>query len=163
MSIKIITADKSDVQVIREIALKSWEATYTPIIGKEQVDYMLSEIYEIDSLNKQLDEGQEFILVYLDEIPTGFISYNFQSGFRYRIPKLYVDPDNHRKGFGKILLYEVFKRVKEKGGEVIELNVNRYNKAKGFYEKYDFKVIREEDIPIGKYWMNDFVMEREIK
>jgi ribosomal protein S18 acetylase RimI-like enzyme len=38
------------------------------------------------------------------------------------------------------------------------LNVNRYNPAKDFYEKLGFKIILEEDIPIGQYWMNDYVM-----
>jgi hypothetical protein len=41
--------------------------------------------------------------------------------------------------------------------------VNRYNKAKGFYEKLGFKVIGKEDIDIGNgYLMNDYVMQLEI-
>ncbi len=162
MSIKIKTAGKTDIQTIKDIALKTWEATYIPIVGKEQVDFMLSVLYSVDSLQKQMDERQEFILLYSDEVPAGFISFNHQTESRYRIPKLYVDPDLHGKGLGKLLLHEVFKRVKEKGGDIVELNVNRHNKAKGFYEKFGFKVNREEDIPIGKYWMNDYVMEREL-
>jgi ribosomal protein S18 acetylase RimI-like enzyme len=44
---------------------------------------------------------------------------------------------------------------------VLDLNVNRNNQAKHFYEKIGFNVIREEDIPIGPYWMNDYVMRIE--
>jgi hypothetical protein len=40
------------------------------------------------------------------------------------------------------------------------LNVNRYNKARFFYEKFGFKIIDEVDISIGNnYFMNDYVME----
>jgi ribosomal protein S18 acetylase RimI-like enzyme len=42
------------------------------------------------------------------------------------------------------------------------LNVNRNNEAKEFYKKLGFKIIREEDIPIGQYWMNDYVMRLTI-
>jgi hypothetical protein len=38
--------------------------------------------------------------------------------------------------------------------------VNRYNKARQFYEKMGFVVIGEEDIDIGNnYLMNDYIME----
>jgi ribosomal protein S18 acetylase RimI-like enzyme len=43
------------------------------------------------------------------------------------------------------------------------VNVNRHNKALHFYEKYGFKIIREEDIDIGEgYFMNDYVMELKL-
>ena len=48
----------------------------------------------------------------------------------------------------------------EAGKETLDLNVNRHNKAKNFYEKMGFQVAYEEDIPIGKYWMNDYVMRK---
>ena len=41
----------------------------------------------------------------------------------------------------------------------LELNVNRYNKARQFYETIGFVVVKEEDIDIGSgYFMNDYVM-----
>lgn len=50
--------------------------------------------------------------------------------------------------------------VKNLGAENLDLNVNRYNKARFFYEKVGFVIIKEEDIPMGEYWMNDFVMRK---
>jgi ribosomal protein S18 acetylase RimI-like enzyme len=39
------------------------------------------------------------------------------------------------------------------------LNVNRNNKALGFYQKFGFVILREEDIDIGNgYFMNDYIM-----
>ena len=39
--------------------------------------------------------------------------------------------------------------------------MNKYNKAKTFYESCGYHVHYEEDIPIGPYWMNDYVMRTE--
>jgi ribosomal protein S18 acetylase RimI-like enzyme len=60
------------------------------------------------------------------------------------------------------LLQEVEKAILAKGKNILELNVNKYNPAKDFYEKMGFEVAYEEDIPIGPYWMNDFVMRKKL-
>jgi hypothetical protein len=45
----------------------------------------------------------------------------------------------------------------------LRLNVNRYNKAKFFYEKLGFKIIGSEDVDIGNgFYMNDFVMQKNL-
>ena len=159
---KIRSADKNDIAAIRKLALKIWKDTYVPIVGKEQVDFMLDEIYSQKALEDQFKNEQKFLLIFDEDEPSGFSSYLRLSQTRYKIPKLYVDTNKHGKGLGKALLDEVFKRVKNLGGDTVELNVNRHNKARWFYEKYGFKIIREEDLPIGKYWMNDYVMEKSV-
>lgn len=45
----------------------------------------------------------------------------------------------------------------------IFLHVNRYNKAKTFYEHLGLKVTKQGDYDIGNgYFMNDYIMEKEI-
>jgi diamine N-acetyltransferase len=61
-----------------------------------------------------------------------------------------------------MLLNEVFARAKKTGVKTIVLNVNRLNPAFAFYKKFGFEVMRQEDIPIGPYWMNDYVMKLEL-
>jgi ribosomal protein S18 acetylase RimI-like enzyme len=68
-------------------------------------------------------------------------------------------PENQGKGYGRIMIDEIVRRVLRAGGKNLDLNVNRYNvKAKTFYEKLGFTTVGEEDVPIGPYWMNDYVM-----
>jgi len=77
---------------------------------------------------------------------------------------LYVLPSMHKSGAGKLLLNEVISRTRESGAKKLWLNVNRHNKAIGFYEHMGFAIIKEDDINIGKnYYMNDFVMEKDLK
>jgi ribosomal protein S18 acetylase RimI-like enzyme len=43
------------------------------------------------------------------------------------------------------------------------LNVNRFNPAVSFYEKYGFRTVKEEVIDIGNgFVMDDFVMVLEV-
>jgi ribosomal protein S18 acetylase RimI-like enzyme len=94
----------------------------------------------------------------------GFASYSHadKTG-TYKVHKLYVHPLLHGKGFGKKLLDKIIEEIKPTGATKLRLNVNRQNRAKGFYERYGFAVIGEEDIAIGEgYFMNDFIMEKSI-
>ena len=60
---------------------------------------------------------------------------------------------------GKFLINEVVDRVREVDGRTLELNVNRANKAKDFYERAGFKIKETVDIEIGNgFQMNDYVM-----
>jgi diamine N-acetyltransferase len=56
----------------------------------------------------------------------------------------------------------VAQKTLDAGKHTVDLNVNRHNKAKSFYEKMGFVVAYEEDIPIGSYWMNDYAMRKEL-
>jgi diamine N-acetyltransferase len=45
----------------------------------------------------------------------------------------------------------------------LQLQVNRRNKAKSFYEKLGFIIIKEFDFDIGNgYVMDDYLMEKKI-
>lgn len=73
-------------------------------------------------------------------------------------------PEQQGLGTGKMLLEYVINKAKGAGASLLELNVNRNNKAKSFYEKNGFIVFRQEDIDIDNgYFMNDYVMRLELR
>ena len=160
MEILYRIATHKDIKAIREIANKTWFVTYEPILGKEQPKFMFDEIYSEAALAKQMDEGQIFILQYLADNVLAFASYSENGEFTYKLNKLYLNPDFQGGGYGKKLITFVEENVKSLGAKNLDLNVNRYNKARFFYEKVGFEIIKEEDIPFGEYWMNDFVMRK---
>ncbi|MCW3113128.1 MAG: GCN5-related N-acetyltransferase, partial [Segetibacter sp.] len=81
----------------------------------------------------------------------------------YKLQKLYVLPSLQKTGLGKELLQTVETVAKSMGGRTLQLNVNRKNIAKRFYERNGFAVIKEENIDIGSgYFMNDFVMQKDL-
>ncbi len=158
-------ATLDDIETIRDIAEKTWRHTYSPILEKEQIDYMLSEIYSADKIELQLrHDTQTYLLLIEDDKPVAFAGYALRDEAPeiYKLHKLYCLPETQGKGYGKILINEVINKTLEAGKHTLDLNVNRYNKAKNFYEKMGFVIAYEEDIPIGKYWMNDYVMRKEL-
>jgi GNAT superfamily N-acetyltransferase len=162
-SIRQATID--DVETIRQLAEKTWWITYSPILEKEQIDYMLSEIYSFDKIYSQVKNNtQTYVLLEEDGRPVAFASYSprDEDPEIYKLHKLYCLPETQGKGYGKILINEVARRTLDAGKHMLDLNVNRHNKAKNFYEKMGFTVAYEEDIPIGQYWMNDYVMRKEL-
>lgn len=161
----IRTATVNDVETIIQIADQTWWVTYSPILEKEQISFMLNEIYSTDKISKQIETGaQIFILLLEGEEPVAFAAYSprEEDADIYKLHKLYCLPKTQGKGYGKVLINEVIQRTTDAGKQVLELNVNRYNNAKTFYEKMGFVVASEEDIAIGPYWMNDYVMRKEL-
>ena len=79
-----------DIETIRELTFKIWPSTYTSIVGKEQVDYMLNLIYSPASLQNQIENLlHQFIIVYDDEKPVGFASYSPKSSHQPAIYRLH--------------------------------------------------------------------------
>lgn len=126
---------------------------------------MLDLFYSPESLEAQmLIKKHQFILVELDEEPVGFASFSHtESTDIYKLHKLYVLPEIQGKGLGKALLDFIIQQLKTSEARLLLLNVNRQNRARSFYEKLGFTVIKEEDVDIGNnYFMNDYVMERKL-
>jgi protease PrsW len=153
----------ADIPLIREMAYKIWPVTYGSILSQEQLDYMLELIYSEQALKEQMEKNHEFIIVYDGVHPVGFASFSLIEPQTYKLHKIYVLPSQQGKGTGRFIIDQLVKAMKSKGAASLQLNVNRHNNAKTFYEKLGFTVIREEDIDIGKgYFMNDYVMEKKL-
>jgi len=155
----------ADVETIRQIAEQTWWATYSPILPAEQIAFMLGEIYPSEKITAQIAGNlQTYLLLIEDWQPVAFAAYSprEEDADIYKLHKLYCLPITQGKGYGKILIEAVCQKTRDNGKHTLDLNVNRYNKAKTFYEKMGFAVVYEEDIPIGPYWMNDYVMRKEI-
>jgi GNAT superfamily N-acetyltransferase len=160
-------ANVDEAYIIKNLAEAVWWPTYEPILGKEQVSYMLNLFYNLDKLQQELtDNEQTYILLLDNNQPLGFAAYSprKENPELYKLHKIYCLTETKGKGYGKQLLTAVEHAVIQAGKNILELNVNRYNPAVGFYEKMGFKIIYSEDIDIGNgYWMNDYVMRKELK
>jgi len=163
--IEIRDAKPGDEGLIRELAEATWWTTYEGIISGEQIRYMLDNLYDQRLLHAQLSTSeQQYIILSDGDQPGGFASYSerAEDPFTYKVNKLYVLPQNQGKGYGRKLLDIISGRLRASQIKALELNVNRDNPALTFYTRYGFAVVRQEDIPIGPYWMNDYVMRLEL-
>ena len=153
----------ADIPLIRDLAYKIWPHAYANILSQEQLDYMLKLLYDEKVLHEQIEGNIEFIIAYDGVHPVGFASFGLAEPTIYKLHKIYVLPSQQGKGTGRFIIEQLMKAMKAKGAMALQLNVNRQNNAKNFYEKLGFVVIKEEDIDIGNgYYMNDYVMEKKL-
>jgi diamine N-acetyltransferase len=163
--IQLINANLQHSETIKNLAEEIWWPTYSPILSQEQIRFMLDKFYSIDALESTIrSQSQLFILLKDQHGYQGFAAYGplADQPEIMKLHKLYVRPDNHGKGYGRILIQEIKDRSLNEKKTSLILNVNRYNPAKIFYEKIGFQVIKEEDIPVGPYWMNDYVLKIDL-
>ena len=160
LSIKHATTD--DIPLIREITAEVWPPTYIPIIGEQQVAYMLGLFYAPAELEKQMCAlRHNFVICYHDDKAVGFASWSELEPHIYKLHKIYILTNQQGLGIGKFMLSHIVQEIRKTGGISLRLNVNRHNyPAKAFYERTGFKHFREEDIDIGNgFFMNDHVLE----
>jgi len=156
-----------DIPLIRQLTFAIWPQTYSSLLSKEKIDYMLDLMYSPASLQKQMEEdGCTFIIVYDDKEPVAFASYaqhpadNETKPQTWKLNKIYILPSQQGKGTGKYMINHIVDEIKPLHAKALQLQVNRQNKAKDFYLKLGFTIIESADFDIGNgFFMNDYVME----
>jgi len=159
-------ASPDDCALIYELALSSWKEAYSEILSHEQMDYMMEMMYSETSLKRQMREGHIFFIVLCDGVSSGFISFHPQSDNLYILEKLYVLPQTQGAGMGRFLVEKAEEYIRERHPNqhiLIELNVNRNNKAVGFYHRLGFHIDREVDEDIGNgFYKRDYIMGKRV-
>lgn len=159
-------ATVNDIAAIQGISEKTWPISYSGIITPEQIRYMLDRMYSISAIERAIgDPNQAFWLAEKDGQAVGFcgIEHHYPEAHFTRIHKLYVLPDIHGMGIGRILLEQAEKEALLHGTTQLHLNVNKRNKAVDFYRKQGFSIAYEEVLDIGNgFVMDDYVMTKAL-
>ncbi|TDQ09422.1 GNAT family N-acetyltransferase [Pedobacter metabolipauper] len=158
-------ATEKDIEIIRNLADRTWHITYAEYLSAEQIAYMLDKMYNAGELLSQLQQGHHFLVAGNEQGDLGFAGFSCTDADQqvYKLHKLYVLPAAHGKGVGKLLINEVFNLVKKHGAKSLQLNVNRNNAAVDFYKRAGFEIKETVDLEIGNgFYMNDYVMEKSI-
>lgn len=159
-------ATTKDIPLIRLLAEEVFPETYKNIITPEQCCYMMDMMYSEESLRRQMtEEGHVYQLLSVDGEAAGYVSVQPIESDLYELQKIYVLPRFQGRHLGRTLFDAAVALVKKLHPEPcrIFLHVNRYNKAKTFYEHLGLKVTKQGDYNIGHgYFMNDYIMEKEI-
>lgn len=160
---EIRNVSEADIPALRELVFKVWPQTYRGMITDEQIEYMLDLMYSESSLLKQMRDGARFIFIDNDGEPVGYASFQQVGSGLFKLHKIYVLPGQQGKGTGKYMIEYIIEEVKKQGATSLQLQVNRRNKARHFYEKLGFSIIQSCDFDIGNgYVMDDYVMEKKL-
>jgi len=152
------------IQIVADLALTIWNEHYVPIIGQEQVDYMINSFQSTEAIEKQINnEGYEYYFIDHLSKPSGYISIKL-IGDALFLSKFYVVKEKRETGLGKEGLKFIINRAKELSANAITLTVNKYNiNSIKAYEKMGFKNTGSivSDIGAG-FVMDDYTMSYEL-
>ena len=157
---KIVDNKKAIAQVAK-LAKDIWNQHYLPMIGNEQVDYMLDKFQSESAIEQQIAEGYKYYII-LDkenenQIESGYFSIK-DKGEKLFLSKLYVLDYCRGKGIGK----QGINFIKSSfDNPVIQLTVNKNNSDSiAFYKKVGFKIVDDVVTDIGNgFVMDDYIME----
>ncbi|HKG06133.1 MAG TPA: GNAT family N-acetyltransferase [Pedobacter sp.] len=155
---------EKDIESIQDLADRTWWNTYD-YLSDEQIRYMLDKMYNKAELLSQFKAGYIFLIAESEGLDLGFAGFSVLDSSKgiYKLHKLYVLPETHGRGVGKLLINEVVNLVKRANGSALQLSVNRNNNAAEFYKKAGFVIKETIDLDIGNgFLMNDYVMEKII-
>jgi ribosomal protein S18 acetylase RimI-like enzyme len=163
--LSITQATRRDGPAISSMAREIWSEHYTPVIGKEQVDYMLEKFQSPEAISEQIDSGYEYYLVRKDGQNVGYFALlPAKAEKKAQLSKIYVHANARRTGVGQRIIAFCERRCAELGLNELWLTVNRHNTGSiAFYKKNGFSRTRKlvQDIGNG-FVMDDYVMTKHI-
>ena len=150
----------SDVVILaREI----WTEHYVPIIGREQVEYMLGKFQSGSAIAAQLADGYEYYTVSHDGEVVGYMAIvRDEDSGSAMLSKIYVRKAARGHGFGHAMLEFAEDLCRERRIGALWLTVNKNNSLSvAWYMRAGFKNVAStvQDIG-GGFVMDDYRMEK---
>ena len=154
---------KDQIATVAALAREIWVEHYTPIIGRDQVEYMLQRFQSREAVAAQIGYGIRYFLIAGEGHSIGYLAVQ-PKGDELFLSKIYVLAALRRKGYGQKGVDFAETLAKNGGFKKITLTVNKQNSiAIQAYEKIGFKhqgpVV--QDIG-GGFVMDDYRMEKRI-
>lgn len=159
----IPVSTEHQIETVESLAREIWTEHYIPIIGKEQVDYMLGRFQSKQAIAGQIRTGVLYFLIRKDDEFIGYIAVQ-PKGLELFLSKIYIRYSQRGQGYGKNAVHFVETLAKERGLRKVALTVNKNNASSiRAYEKIGFKNIGPVIQDIGNgFVMDDYKMEKEV-
>ena len=155
---------KEEVEKLYQVIKQIWPEVFTPIIGADQVDYMLRTYQSPGNIFSEITNGANYYLLKSEGEAIGYTAYEVQEEAIY-LSKIYLKDSVRGKGYSSELFdwYEEVARANHK--KRLRLRVNQENKRA--IDVYVHKQFINKGVlisPIGEgFEMTDYVFEKEIE
>ncbi|WP_163132547.1 GNAT family N-acetyltransferase [Agarivorans sp. Alg241-V36] len=152
--------EQHDIQQLAELASEIWLEHYTPIIGLEQVKYMLATFHSATRIKQQIAaEDYSYYFIESEGKYAGYLGVQRQEEQLF-LSKIYVHSQHRGQGLAKQAMNFTKQLAKDFKLQRISLTVNRHNHDSiAAYQKMGFVKVAEQCTDIGQgYVMDDWVM-----
>jgi len=154
---------EQQAEMVETLAREIWTGHYTPIIGSEQVEYMLERFQSEEAILQQIALGVLYFLITADEELVGYIALHPRSDALF-LSKIYVRSDQRGRGYGKraVQFAETLAHARRLKKIILTVNKNNIDSIKA-YERMGFKNTGSLTQDIGNgFVMDDYKMEKTI-
>ncbi len=158
--ITVKQADEKNAGEIAALADIVWHEHFVPIIGLDQVEYMLDKFQSEKAIGESMrGGGYEYYMAFENGDFIGYMGIHEDKEYNsVLLSKIYIKKEHRGKGAARALLNHVMASYSKCG--MFWLTVNKHNSsAIAAYEKLGFKTERESVTDIGGgFVMDDYVM-----
>ena len=163
--VRIRPLGAAQIAALVQLAQRIWRAHYADIISTAQIEYMLAQRYRPELIGAQLaDPAQRWLIAQGDDGLIGFAHLYRVDAASAKLDKLYVAPEQQRRGVGRALLIAAQDWARAGGCRVLRVRANKANRrALAAYARYGFGMSAEvvEDIG-GGFIMDDYQLEKPL-
>ncbi len=156
-----ILADTDEkTEAIAALAKVIWSQHFTPIIGKEQVDYMVEKFQSYPALKNQIGhDGYEYYQICIENTLAGYIGIHQEDGALF-LSKLYIHEDFRGRHLATEAFAFLVSLCKERGLKKIWLTCNKHNdNTLSIYRHLGFEITDEQVADIGGgFVMDDYIL-----
>jgi len=155
---------EADFDAVTALAYAIWLPHYSPLVGTEKTEYILSLRFTPNNLRAYIgaaDNGMELLRV--DGALVGYCSYAKQ-GDALKLEQLYLLSEHKGRGLGGLMLRHVESLARDFGCQRMFLQVAKGNKdAIAVYLRTGFVIRDAVEIDIGDgFVMDDYILEKAV-
>lgn len=162
------------LDAVAGLAHEIWYEYYVPLIGRAQVDYMVSRFQSSEAMAQQIREDYEYFLIQRGRVqhgpaegqdrPIGYCAVQPQPAeSSLFLSKLYLLRDARGAGTGRECMEFIEQLARRRGLTLLWLTVNKGNPAVKAYERLGFRIAADLVMDIGAgFFMDDYRMEKSL-
>ena len=160
-----IVSTSNEINEVVKIARDIWREYYPPIIGIDQVEYMLENYHSKDAITIEITrDNYAYYLIKVKNRIIGYIGIQLKGDDLF-LSKIYIRSSERGNGIGKASLNFIKDLALENNINRISLTVNKNNSG-SIAAYYRLGFIKTGDICVdigGGYKMDDIQMELSIR
>ncbi len=157
--------NKDDIEKIAALADEIWNEHFPPIIGQDQVDYMVEKYQSESAITSQIEEdGYEYYMIWVDQDLAGYMGVKEEDGALF-LSKFYIHERYRGQHLATTSFHFLTALCKERGLNKIWLTCNKHNNGPlAIYDHLGFKVTSSQVTDIGSgFVMDDYVLTYPIE
>ncbi|MBI9050908.1 MAG: GNAT family N-acetyltransferase [Anaerolineaceae bacterium] len=172
MNILIRLCEPNEIQILRDLACKTYDESFRALNTPETMDAYLQEAFDLEKVRAELANPHSwFYFLFTDDMLAGYIKINqtpaqtdINDEQSLELERIYVKRAFKRRGFGKLLIEHAEKIAKSMGKQYVWLGVWEKNSAAiVFYKEMGYEVFDRHTFRMGEELQSDLVMKKILK